>query len=144
MRPWKGRQDCRDTCALAVVLCACLRRPAAQGLLLGVAEAEIRREERWSWLPVPPQRHLINFKGQDHDPRGFILFRVGVLLYWSCWLAVSVVGSAKGIHLPPPLYEYLGYGVLWLMYATKLDGHLFVGAPGVGVPGNGGGHAHQR
>jgi len=42
-----------------------------------------------------------------------------VLLYWSCWLAVSVVGSAKGIHLPPQLYEYLGYGVMWLIYATN-------------------------
>jgi hypothetical protein len=58
---------------------------------------------------------LINFKGQDHDQpsRGLILFCVGLLLYWSCWLAVSVVGSAKGIHLPLPLYEYLGYWTNW-------------------------------
>jgi hypothetical protein len=95
--------------------------PQPKASYWALLKQEIRREERWSWLPVPPRRHLINSKGQDHDKpsRGFILYRVGTLLYWSCWLAVSVVGSTKGIHLPPPLGEYLGYGVLWLLYVTN-------------------------
>lgn len=118
-----GRED-KTAATLAPLPSSFVRASAApqpKASYWALLKQELRREERWSWLPVPPRRHLINFKGQDHDQpsRGFILFRVGVLLYWSCWLAVSVVGSAKGIHLPPPLYEYLGYGVLWLIYATN-------------------------
>lgn len=102
--------------------------PQPKASYWALLKQEIRREERWSWLPIPPRRHLINFKGQDHDQpsRGFILFRVGTLLYWSCWLAMSVVSSGKGIHIPSPLAEYLGYGALWLIYATNWSATLLL------------------
>ncbi len=82
---------------------------------------EVRREERWSWLPRPSRRQLVNFKGQDNEmpSTAFVAFRAGVLLYWSAWVSVAVAGVSKGVHLPAPLYEYLDYGVLWLIYATN-------------------------
>jgi len=94
--------------------------PQPQASWFVLLKQELRREERWSWVPVPPRKRLINSKGQDHSKPSlqFLLFRWGALLYWSVWLTLSVVSSAKGVNLPVTLQDY-HYGILWLIYATS-------------------------
>jgi hypothetical protein len=89
---------------------------------------EIRHEEQWQ-LPVLPRNSFIDFKWRRPPPPEraaaeapnpwFVLFRLALLLYWSSWVTVAIVGAQKGVRIPKPVFEYLGYGALWLIYATN-------------------------
>lgn len=51
--------------------------------------------------------------------RLFTFYRFVVLIYWSAWVIMAIIGTSGNVHIPPPLYEYLDYGVMWLIYATN-------------------------
>lgn len=90
---------------------------------LYVLREELRHEEQWR-LPVLPRTAFINFKwsrapaperaaATEVPNPWFVFWRVLLLVYWSSWVTVAVVGAQSAVHIPPPVYEHLGYNALW-------------------------------
>lgn len=89
---------------------------------LYVLRVELQHEEQWR-LPVLPRNSFIDFKFSRPPPPEalaaempnpwFVVFRVALLMYWSSWVTVAVVGAQRGVRIPPPVYESLGYNALW-------------------------------
>ena len=98
-----------------------------------VLREELRHEEQWR-LPVLPRNAFIDFKWRRPPPPEraaaevpnpwFVLYRVLLLAYWSSWVTVAIVGAQNAVHIPPPVYEYLGYNALWLIFATNITAIL--------------------
>jgi len=98
---------------------------------LYVLREELRHEEQWRYvLPALPRNGYIDFKWRrppatpqeaavEVPNPWFIVFRVVLLVYWTSWVTVAMVGAQKGVHIPKPIFEYLGYGALWWVYATN-------------------------
>lgn len=92
---------------------------------LYVLRVELQHEEQWR-LPVLPRNSYIDFKFSRPPPPEalafevpnpwFVVFRVALLMYWSSWVTVAVVGAQRGVRIPPPVYEYLGYNALWQVH----------------------------